>query len=297
LAPLELGLVALATAPLALLLGRGAATDVPPAGAGIPATYVPIYVASERIYRVNRWLLASIHFQETRFSTLRAPSLVGNAVTSGWNQCGAAGPMQMGIVGVAPYRATTAGSCSAGSTWVAHRTAFRRAVRWRPTDYPLRRDELPHCFAVRAAQGCVYDDFDAILGAANKLRQDGADLELDSAGTRRAVCAYIGACAAADAYYAVIPRAKEWQAMAEAGQPLGLQEGVGPDGLIWPVVGPVVGSKGNSSGSKSPSPTCRASMSVSNWARRRRLSGSGSATMSRSREGRITPWALTANRR
>jgi hypothetical protein len=79
-----------------------------------------------------------------------------------------------------------------------------------PGDYPLRRDRLSGCFAVPSSQGCVYDDFDAILGAAHKLHQDGADLNLDSAGTRRAVCAYIGACAAADTYYAVIPRAKQW---------------------------------------------------------------------------------------
>jgi len=90
-----LGLVVLVTAPLAVLLERGSATDARPAGSGIPATYMPIYAVAER---VNRWLLASIHFQETRFSTLRAQSLVGDAVTSGWNDCGAAGPMQMGVV-------------------------------------------------------------------------------------------------------------------------------------------------------------------------------------------------------
>jgi peptidase M23-like protein len=243
--PAFLALVVLVTAPIAVLIaGNPATTAVPPAGSGIPATYLPIYAVAERAYRVNRWLLASIHLQETQFSTLRAPSMAGDSVTGGWNACGAAGPMQMGIVGVSPYRATTAGGCSAGPTWIEHRTAFRIAARWRPATYPLRRIELPACFAVSASHGCVYDDFDAILGAAHKLRQDGADLDLDSAGTRRAVCAYIGACAAADTYYAVIPRAKEWQALAEAGQPLGLQEGVGPSGLIWPVVGPVTSPYG-----------------------------------------------------
>jgi peptidase M23-like protein len=238
-------LVLLVTAPIAMLVGRGSpAAAGPLAGSGIPPTYMGIYALGEQTYHVNRYLLASIHFQETRFSSLRAPSLVGDAVTGGWNACGAAGPMQMGIVGVAPYDATTAGGCSAGPTWVAHRRAFRRAARWRPTDYPLRRDRLAGCFAVPSSQGCVYDDFDAILGAAHKLHQDGAGLDLDSAGTRRAVCAYIGACAAADSYYAVLPRAKQWQAMAQAGQPLGLQEGVGPSGLIWPVVGPVVSPYG-----------------------------------------------------
>jgi murein DD-endopeptidase MepM/ murein hydrolase activator NlpD len=237
-------LLLVAALPIALVAGGGAGSAAPPPGSGIPSVYMQIYAAGERTYGVNRFLLASIHFQETRFSTLRTRSLVGNAVTGGWNVCGAAGPMQMGIVGVAPYRATTAGGCSAGATWLAHRLAFRRAARWRPADYPLHREELAGCFAVPLSQGCVYDDFDGILGAAHKLHHDGADLNLDSAGTRQAVCAYIGACAAADTYYAVIPRAKEWQAVAEAGQPLGFQEGVGPRGLIWPVVGPVVSPYG-----------------------------------------------------
>lgn len=235
----------LIVAPLALLAQHEErATGAPPAGSGIPPAYMPIYAAAERGYRVNRWLLAAIHYQETRFSTLRARSFVGDAVTRGWNACGAAGPMQMGVVGVPPYRATTAGGCSAGPTWVAHRTAFRRVARWRPADYPLRRDELPACFAVPSGQGCVYDDFDAILGAAHKLRRDGANLDLDSAGTRRAVCAYIGTCAAANSYYAVVPRAKEWQAMAEAQFPLDTSGGVGRGGLIWPLLGPVVSGYG-----------------------------------------------------
>jgi Peptidase family M23 len=239
-----LAFVALVTAPLAFLFERGTATGASPGGSGIPATYMPIYAVAERAYGVNRWLLASIHFQETHFSSLRAPSLEGDAVTGGWNQCGAAGPMQIGIVRVAPYNATTGGACSAGSTWIEHRGAFRGADRWRPADYPLQRAELSGCLTVASRHGCVYDDFDAILGAAHKLRRDGADLNLDSAGTRAAVCAYVGACAAADTYYAVIPRAKQWQAMAEAVLPLGFQEGVGPSGLIWPVVGPVVSEYG-----------------------------------------------------
>src|SRR4051794_19790079 len=78
-------------APLALLSSGGATSAVPPAGSGIPAVYMPIYAVAERTFRVNRFLLAAIHFQETRFSTLRSPSLAGDAVTGGWNACGAAG--------------------------------------------------------------------------------------------------------------------------------------------------------------------------------------------------------------
>ena len=107
-------------------------------GSGIPPVYLPVYAAAEHAYGVNRWLLASIHLQESDFSRLRARSLVGDAVSSGWNGCGAAGPMQMGIVGVAPYGATTAGGCSAGPTWAAYRRAFARAARERPARYPQR---------------------------------------------------------------------------------------------------------------------------------------------------------------
>jgi murein DD-endopeptidase MepM/ murein hydrolase activator NlpD len=157
--------------------------------------------------------------------------------------------MQMGIVGVAPYNATTAGSCSAGPTWLAHRRAFARAEDERPADYPLARAGLASCAAVAARDGCVYDDFDAVLGAAHKLAADGATRDLDAAGTRRAVCAYIGSCLAADTYYGVLPRAKEWQAAARAGEEPGPSGPLGAAGLIWPVNGPVVspyGPRGNS---------------------------------------------------
>jgi hypothetical protein len=100
-----------------------------PGGFGDPSCLHGHLQLGERTYHVNRFLLAAIHFQESRFSTLRMRSLVGDAVTGGWNACGAAGPMQMGIVGVPPYRATTAGGCSAGATWLAHRLAFRRSSR------------------------------------------------------------------------------------------------------------------------------------------------------------------------
>lgn len=279
-------LLLVAALPIALVAGGGAGSAAPPPGSGIPSVYMQIYAAGERTYGVNRFLLASIHFQETRFSTLRTRSLVGNAVTGGWNVCGAAGPMEMGVVGVAPYRATTAGGCSAGATWLAHRLAFRRAARWRPADYPLQREELAGCFAVPSSQGCVYDDFDAILGAAHKLHRDGADLNLDSAGNRQAVCAYIGACAAADTYYAVIPRAKEWQAMAEAGQPPGFQEGVGPRGLIWPVVGPVVSPRtGCAGGGCTRAPTSPRRLARRSWLppTARSCGASGSAATGSSR--------------
>ena len=89
----------------------------------IPAGLAPSYEAAAATYRVHWLLLAAIHQRETDFSTLDAPG-----VRSGWNGCGAAGPMQFGIVGVPPYRAT-APDCGAltgtgaDNTWARYRDA------------------------------------------------------------------------------------------------------------------------------------------------------------------------------
>lgn len=60
--------------------------------AGIPAVYLPIYRAAADRHRVSWALLAAIHRKESDFSRLRAPSTRGDAVSNGWNGCGAAGP-------------------------------------------------------------------------------------------------------------------------------------------------------------------------------------------------------------
>src|SRR3954452_916933 len=127
--------------PLAIFAGMSAT----PAGAANPATLagdipahlVPFYEAAAKAYNVPSLLLAAIHEQETAFSTLDAPG-----VRSGANGCGAAGPMQFGIVGVAPYRAT-APSCGpltgtgAGGTWERYADATRRLPdRVRDASYP-----------------------------------------------------------------------------------------------------------------------------------------------------------------
>jgi hypothetical protein len=68
-------LAMLITAPVAVLVGRGSpATAAPPAGSGIPTIYMGIYALGEQTYHVNRFLLAAIHFQETRGSALRGSS-------------------------------------------------------------------------------------------------------------------------------------------------------------------------------------------------------------------------------
>jgi hypothetical protein len=204
---------------------------------GIPAVYWPMYTAAAAHYKVNPYLLASIHKQESSFSSL--------TVRQGWNGCGAAGPMQFGIVGVAPYHATVP-SCpnpnGAGGTWNGHKYAFRPIDQFRPDSYPLKRNKLASCARVPRNVGCVYDDFDAIAGAAHKLHQDGADMNLSSAGTRQAVCAYIGSCAeivncaGPNAYCGVLPRAKAWEKEMKAVPPVSL--GSFPDSggaLAWPV--------------------------------------------------------------
>ena len=145
-------------------------------GSGIPPVYLPVYAAAEHAYGVNRWLLASIHLQESDFSRLRARSLAGDAVSArAGTRAGRRGRCRWGSSASRPTTPTTAGGCSAGPTWAAHRRAFaraaaraaRRATRSAATSFPRAR-------ACRARDGCVYDDFDAILGAAHKLRADGA---------------------------------------------------------------------------------------------------------------------------
>jgi cell wall-associated NlpC family hydrolase len=178
----------------------------------IPAVYKPMYEAAGKKFGVNPFLLASIHMQETGFST-------NPTVRAGTNSSGAAGPMQFLL-----------------TTWVSHDKAFKSIESARPESYPLNRKTLPSCAGVPADLGCVYDDFDAIAGAAHKLAADGADMSLTSAGTRRAVCAYIGACSEVDQctgsinqYCQVLPRARKWAL--EAG-PIESAPGKGAEGAV-----------------------------------------------------------------
>jgi len=188
------------------LLGRW------PTSSPIPAVYKPMYEAASQRYHVNQFLLASIHEQETGFSRNPAARL-------GTNSSGAAGPMQFLL-----------------STWVAHDKAYKAIERARPKSYPLNRKTLKSCYPVPDDLGCVYDDFDAIAGAAHKLAADGANMSLTSAGTRRAVCAYIGSCGEVDdctgsknQYCEVIPRARRWEL--EAG-PVETAPGAGAEGAV-----------------------------------------------------------------
>lgn len=197
---LGLLLVLLAIPLVALRTLEGGGAEGYPRGSGIPRVYWPIYAAAAAHYRVNAYLLASIHRQESDFGRSPLPGI--RSGVNGYGCC--AGPMQFNL--------------SDGS-WSAHRFAFRAIGSARPAAYPLRRSGLASCRGVPAHTGCVYDSFDAIAGAAHKLRGQGADRSLDSPGTMRAVCGYIGACSAVtscggpNAYCQVLPRARAWERM------------------------------------------------------------------------------------
>jgi hypothetical protein len=105
--------------------------------------FLPLYREAERTFDVNWRLIASIHRQETAFST--APSTY-----RGLNPFGCcAGPMQFNV---------TNGPVS---TWERYRRAFRAGRR--PERYPHRTRSHPS----------VYDDFDAIMAAGSLLSDSG----------------------------------------------------------------------------------------------------------------------------
>jgi len=135
----------------------------------VPAAWVAgfydIYAAAQRTYGVNWLLIASVHKQETAFSTHPTTYHGLNFV-----RC-CAGPMQFNV--------RNGGVGGTGSTWDRYRDSFRAATR--PGGYPHRTRRHPS----------VYDDFDSIMAAAALLRDSGAGLQLD-AGAWRAAYDYYG---------------------------------------------------------------------------------------------------------
>jgi hypothetical protein len=113
------------------------------------AGFYPIYETAQRTFGVNWLLLASIHMQESAFSTARGTYHGLNFA----HCCG--GPMQFNV---------TNGPLS---TWdlVADSYIYGR----RPASYD-------HMTALHPS---IYDDFDAIMAAAHLLSADGAGYELD----------------------------------------------------------------------------------------------------------------------
>jgi len=114
------------------------------------AGFYPLYETAAKTFGVNWLLLASVHKQESAFSTSRG-------VYRGLNfaRC-CAGPMQFNV---------TNGKTS---TWDRYRDAHKAAPR--PASYNNMTSKHPS----------VYDDFDAIMAAAKLLRDSGASAQLDA---------------------------------------------------------------------------------------------------------------------
>ena len=111
--------------------------------------FYPIYATAQRTFGVNWLLLASIHRQESAFST--APGTYEGLNFA--HCCG--GPMQFNV---------TNGPVT---TWALVSDSYRYAKR--PAAYDHETAKHPS----------IYDDFDAIMGAAHLLSADGAGDALD----------------------------------------------------------------------------------------------------------------------
>src|SRR4051812_27104673 len=124
--------------------------------------FVPLYGRASRRFDVAWLLLASIHKQETAFSR-------AGGTYHGLNYVGCcAGPMQFNV---------TNGPVS---TWRQFRHAHLLAPR--PGDYPHPTRRHPS----------VYDDYDAIMAAAQLLRANGATTVLADGSAWRAAYLYYG---------------------------------------------------------------------------------------------------------
>ena len=116
--------------------------------------FYPIYATAQRTFGVNWLLLASIHRQESAFST--APGIY-----SGLNFahcCG--GPMQFNVTNGGPPGGSV-------STWALVSNSYRYGRR--PASYDHETARHPS----------IYDDFDAIMAGAHLLSADGAGYALD----------------------------------------------------------------------------------------------------------------------
>jgi len=114
--------------------------------------FYPIYATAQSTFGVNWLLIASIHRQESAFSTAAG-------IYHGLNFahcCG--GPMQFNV---------TNGGAGISSTWDLVRGAYRFGTR--PAAYDHRTARHPS----------IYDDFDAVMAAAWLLYSDGAGTALD----------------------------------------------------------------------------------------------------------------------
>jgi hypothetical protein len=116
--------------------------------------FYPIYAEAQKTFGVNWLLLASIHRQESAFST--APGIYSGLNFAGC--CG--GPMQFNVKNGGP-------SGESDSTWALVSDSYRYGQR--PASYDHMTAKHPS----------IYDDFDAIMAAAHLLSADGAGEELN----------------------------------------------------------------------------------------------------------------------
>ena len=196
IAPVERATSAAATSPTRFELARGVARRHGPSRGGrayysrtttrhVPAStearFLPLYRAAARSFGVSWQLIASIHRQETAFSTVPGTYYGLNA----FGCC--AGPMQFNVTN----RPVT--------TWSRYRESFRFGTR--PRHYPHRTRHHPS----------VYDDFDAIMAAGALLRDSGATDAVDG-GAWSAAYAYYGHDRfGVDYADQVVARAQGWQ--------------------------------------------------------------------------------------
>jgi hypothetical protein len=111
--------------------------------------FYPIYATAQETFAVNWLLLASIHMQESAFST--APGIYRGLNFA--HCCG--GPMQFNVTNGPP------------STWQLVSDSYLYGRR------PARYEHMT------AAHPSIYDDFDSIMAAARLLSADGAEYRLD----------------------------------------------------------------------------------------------------------------------
>ncbi len=157
---------------------RTAARRVPKAA---EAGFEPLYREAGRVYNVDWRLIASIHRQETAFSTVPGTYRGLNS----FGCCG--GPMQFNV---------TNGPVS---TWDGYKQAFRAGDR--PKSYPHRTKNHPS----------LYDDFDAMMAAGKLLADGGARGGLDG-GSWLAAYGYYGHDNFGVTYASqVVARAQGWQ--------------------------------------------------------------------------------------
>ena len=148
--------------------------------------FYPIYAEAQRVFGVNWLLIASIHKQESAFST--APTTYHGLNFAGC--CG--GPMQFNVTNGGR------GTGSTGSTWDLVSDSYIYGKR------PAHYDHMT------ATHPSIYDDFDAIMAAAHLLSADGAEYELNGSAWDAAYD-YYGHDATGVSYAdAVLARAIGW---------------------------------------------------------------------------------------